>query len=223
LAWEADVSGEISPWIAALLVTLTGVLLLVVYDWRVSIGLLAVQYLGVFLLVSAAWPLSMAVTRLIAGWMAGAVLGMAMLSLPQSGQEQADQEARPTRSAQLMGRYRLLPGEAPSPLFHLLAAGLVCLAIGAESPQLNAWLPVISLVQAWGGLILIGLGLLKLGFHTQPLHVALGLLTLYSGFEVLYAALNASPLIAALTAALTLGLALTGAYLMLAPHMEPGE
>lgn len=215
-------AGDIPTLIAALLVTITAVLLLVVYDWRLSIGLLAIQYVGVSLLVSEAWPLGMAVTRLIAGWMAGAVLGMAMLSLPQSGQEQADIEARPTRPVPVMGRFRLLPGEAPSPLFHLLAALLVGLAIGAESLQLNAWLPGISLVQAWGGLILIGLGLLKLGFHTQPLHVALGLLTLYSGFEVLYAALNASSLIAALTATLTLGLALTGAYLMLAPHMEPG-
>lgn len=209
--------------IAAVLVTLTGLLLLLVYDWRASVIILSVQYLGVFLLALVEWPLGMAITRLVAGWMAGAVLGMAMLSLPESGQEQADVEARPTRPERLTRRYRLPPGEAPSPLFHLLAAALVGLAAAAEAPQLSAWLPGIERVQAWGGLILIGLGLLKLGFHSQPVHVTLGLLTVFSGFEVIYTALNANPLIAALTAAFTLGMALTGAYLLLAPHMEPGE
>lgn len=209
--------------IAAVTVTVTALMLLVVYDWRASIALLAVQYLGVFMLVYVDWPLGMAVTRLVAGWMAGAVLGMAMLSLPERGPGQIDIEARPTRPAHPTRRYRLAPGEAPSPLFHLLAAVLVGLAAGAESIQLIAWLPGIQLVQAWGGLILLGLGILKLGFHTQPMHVALGLLTFFSGFEILYAALNPDPLVAALTAAFTLGLALTGAYLLLAPHMEPGE
>jgi hypothetical protein len=209
--------------IAAIVVTFTSLLLLVVYDWRASVALLATQYIGVFLLVYIDWPLGMAITRLVAGWMAGAVLGMAMLSLPVYGQEQVNVEARPTRPVRLAQRYHLAPGEAPSPLFHLLAALLVSLAVGAEVVQFTTWLPGIQRVQAWGGLILVGMGLLKLGFHSQPMHVAVGLLTLFSGFEILYAAMNADPLIAALTAAFTLGLALTGAYLLLAPHMEPGE
>jgi hypothetical protein len=68
--------------LAALLVTLTAFLLLVGEDWRIQAGLLAAQYVGVFMLVALEWPVAMAAIKLVAGWMAGAVLGMAMLSLP---------------------------------------------------------------------------------------------------------------------------------------------
>jgi hypothetical protein len=209
---------------AAVFLTATGVLLLVVSDWRYSIGLLAAQYIGVFVLTGVEWPLVMAITRLVAGWMAGAVLGMAMLSLPLDFQAEADVEARTSPQATLKKRrYRLSPGEAPSPVFHLLSAFLVCLAVLSQTPRILEWLPGLTTAQAWGGLILVGLGLLKLGFHAQPLHVTLGLLTLFSGFEILYAAINAEVLIAALSAAITLGVALAGAYLLLAAHMEPDE
>jgi hypothetical protein len=55
------------------------------------------------------------------------------------------------------------------------------------------------------------------------LRVTLGLLTLFTGFLVLYAVVNPTTLAAALSATITLGLALSGAYLSLSPHMEPGE
>lgn len=218
---------DIPTLLAALLLTLTGILLLIVSDWRASIGLLAGQYIGVFILAGVEWPLTMAVTRLIAGWMAGAVLGMAILSLPGSIQEAVDIEARVVRARPrfLRGvrRYRLPPGEAPSPVFHLLSALIVCLAVLSQTPRAMAWLPALGPAQVWGGLILVGLGVLKLGFHAHPLHICLGLLTLFSGFEILFAAVSAAPLLAALSAAVTLGIALAGAYLLLAPHMEPGE
>jgi hypothetical protein len=48
----------------------------------------------------------------------------------------------------------------------------------------------------------------------------LGLLTVLSGFELVYAALETSILIAGLQAVITLGLALVGAYLLAVPLME---
>jgi hypothetical protein len=48
----------------------------------------------------------------------------------------------------------------------------------------------------------------------------LGLLTVLSGFEILYAAVESSILITGLLAAVTLGLAVVGAYLLTAPTME---
>ena len=44
-----------------------------------------------------------------------------------------------------------------------------------------------------------------------------------SGFEILYAAVELSTLVAGLQALITLGIAMTGAYLMSAPSMEPEE
>ena len=65
-----------------------------------------------------------------------------------------------------------------------------------------------------GAMLLIGMGLLHLGVTTRPLRVLLGLLTTLSGFELLYAAVENSVLVAGLLALVTLGLALVGAYLL---------
>jgi hypothetical protein len=48
----------------------------------------------------------------------------------------------------------------------------------------------------------------------------LGLLTVLSGFEILYAAVETATLVAGLLAAINLGLALVGAYLLAAPSLE---
>ena len=45
-------------------------------DWRWSIILLALQYLGMFVLTLQHWPLSMASVKVVAGWMSAAILGM---------------------------------------------------------------------------------------------------------------------------------------------------
>jgi hypothetical protein len=79
------------------------------------------------------------------------------------------------------------------------------------------WLPQISLEQVWGAAILIGVGMLHLGFTGQPFRVILALLTVLTGFEILYASVESSTLVAGLMAGIHLGLALVGAYLMVAP------
>src|SRR4030066_129514 len=80
---------EIEPMVlfAFILVSLTATYILVSRDWRYSIAALAVQYIGVFLLVSSSWPIEMAVTKMVAGWMAGAILGIAMTSGSESWRE----------------------------------------------------------------------------------------------------------------------------------------
>jgi hypothetical protein len=66
----------------------------------------------------------------------------------------------------------------------------------------------------------MGLGMLHLGMTIQPFRVILGLLTVLSGFEALYAALESSILVAAMLATVNLGLALVGAYLLTARKAE---
>jgi hypothetical protein len=78
----------------------------------------------------------------------------------------------------------------------------------------------VEMEQVWGGLILIGIGLLHLGLTAQPLRVVLGLLTVLSGFEILYAAVESATLVAGLLAGVNLGLALVGAYLLVSPGLE---
>ncbi len=89
-------------------------------------------------------------------------------------------------------------------------------------PTTRAWLQVSQPV-FWGGMVLAGMGLLQVSMTSRPLRVVLGLLTFLAGFEVLYAGLEFSVLVAGLMAAINLGLALAGTYLLSTPeHKEAG-
>ena len=57
----------------------------------------------------------------------------------------------------------------------------------------------------------------------DPLRMVIGLLTFLAGFEVLYAALEVSVLVAGLLAAINLGLAMAGAYLLTVPENKEAE
>lgn len=209
--------------IGALLISITSSLMLIFDDWRANVGLLALQYIGAFTLVGLEWPLALSISHLIAGWIAGAVLGMAMLSLPSQTSKRPEAEQSAAERSRLARSLRLGGSRAPNLIFIVLTIFLIALTVFSQVPRLSGWIPGLSRTQAWGGLILIGLALLHLGFYAQPLRVTLGLLTLFTGFLILYAAINPTTLAAALSATITLGLALSGAYLILSPHMEPGE
>jgi hypothetical protein len=207
----------------AILVTITASLMLIIDDWRVNVSLLAIQYLGAFALILQVWPLAMSISHLVAGWIAGAVLGMAILSLPQPAGRAKGAEPSGPSTSRLARSLRRGSDSAPNVIFLLLSIFLVALAVFSQTPRVASWIPGLSLTQAWGGLILIGIALLHLGFYSQSLRVTIGLLSLFSGFLILYSAINITTLAAALSATIALGLALSGAYLTLAPHMEPGR
>ena len=63
--------------IPVVLIGVTSVFILVSQNWRTSILALALQYLAVFWLVGLVWPLGLAAVKLVAGWIAGAVVLMA--------------------------------------------------------------------------------------------------------------------------------------------------
>lgn len=192
-----------APWVylPVALVGITALFLLVNWNWRAGIVALALQFLGVFWLTSLVWPLGLAVVKLVAGWMAGAVLGAS-----QPGEEALE-----------VSGSRLAGGR-----FRLAAALLVGLLVFSVVPAAQTRLPVPEPV-LMGGLLLIGMGLLQLGMTVRPLRIILGLLTILSGFEVMYAVLESSVLLAGLLAVINLGLAFVGAYLLAAPVLEDGE
>lgn len=194
----------IASWIAAGILACTSIGLLITRDWRMSLGLLGVQYLGVFWLSGLHWPLSMAAVKLVTGWTCIAILGMTLLSL---GQEEPGMELFWTQGW----------------LFRAFAAGIVVVIVFASAPRVEEIIPGIGLPVVLGSLSLLGLGILHLGIIAQPFRVILGLLTVLSGFETLYAALESSILVAAMLSAVNLGLALVGAYLLMAQKSEAGE
>jgi hypothetical protein len=189
---------------AILLVFITSILLLLGRDWRWLIVALSLQYVGVFLLVMLSWQLEMAVVKVLTGWMAGAVLGVGVAIVPVSWK--GEESSWPS------GRW-----------FKLLAAGLITLVVISSAPTIASWLPGVGLEIVLGSLILIGNGLLNLGLTNHPFRVTIGLLTLLAGFEILYAALQVSALVAGLLAGVNLSLALVGAFLILVPSMETAD
>ena len=181
-------------WVAVFIVLGASISLLLIRDWRISLAILAFQYVGMFLLVSSHWPLGMSTAKLITGWMAAAILGMTQSGSPNFPQQE---NSWPEGRA-----------------FRLFISALVLIAVVSFAPSLLTWLPGISLPVAYGGLILIGMGMLELGITVQPLRVTIGLLTVLCGFEILYASIENSILVAALLSVINLGLALVGAYLI---------
>ncbi len=179
-------------FLAVIVVVITTLFLLLSQNWRWSIIALAVQYLAVFALVLPVWPLGLSAVKLIAGWMAGAMLGASrpnpeLVEDPQAG--------------------------GAGFIFRFLVAFLIWILVFTLVPAVVKLVPLPSSL-VMGAMLLIGMGLAHLGMTTRPLRVLLGLLTTLSGFELLYAAVENSVLVAGLLALVTLGLALVGAYLL---------
>jgi len=187
------------------LIALTSLFQLLVRKWWISIILLAIQYVGVFILIGLEWPLEMAVTALIAGWIASAILAMAILSTP---------------TTDIAHPLFYDPMQTLSIIFYLLSAIFMGIMVSSATPTVSQWIPGIGAYQAWGGLILAGLGFLRICFNSYPMSIISGLLTLLSGFEILYAPIENSAYVVGTLAAFTLGLAMVGAYLQIAPSME---
>jgi hypothetical protein len=188
-------------WIVVGFVLITATGLLISRDWRLELGLLGLQYVGVFWLTNQHWPISMAAIKIVTGWMAIATLGITRLNLKETDTENE----------------RFWP---QGRMFRVFAAGIVTVIILTAVPRVENIIPGIGLPVISGSLILIGLGLLHLGMTAQPFRVILGLLTVLSGFEALYAALESSVLVAAMLSVVNLGLALVGTYLLTARNPE---
>ena len=191
----------IVSWAAVLIITVTSAGILLYRDWRWDLGLLTAQYIGVAILVSQHWPLGMAAAKLVTGWMTTAALGITLTSLPTFNQ--------PVEGFWPQGRS-----------FRLFMVGMVVVLAAAVTPRLEAVLAGIGAPVVAGAIILAGVGLLQLGTSSQILRVIVALLTVLGGFEILYAALEGSILVAALLAVVNLGIGLAGAYLLNASEPE---
>lgn len=192
---------NIVSYAAFALLLATSLALLLSQNWRWSIIALAVQYIGVFWLVMLSWPVGLSVVKLVTGWMAGALIGSS----------QPAEELKDATFSNIQGT-----------VFRLGVSLVGLILVFTSAPKLADWIPGAQPVLL-GGLVLIVNGLLQLGMTTRPLRVILGLLTVLSGFEILYAVVEKSVLVAGLSSIITLGLALLGAYLMAAPEMEAEE
>ncbi len=190
-------------WIAVGLIIVTSTAMLINRDWRISLGALAVQYLAAFWLVTRHLPFVMGSAKLITGWMVVAALGMTRLSL--SATEDGQEESFWPR-----GQW-----------FRMILMCIVALAAVGLTPRIESVIPGLGLQVIAGSLLLIGAGVMQLGVTSDLLRVVLALLTLLTGFEILYAAVESSILVAGLLAVTNLGLGIAGSYLLIAGTSPP--
>ena len=189
---------DIISWVAVGVMLGTSTAMLINRDWRLSLGALAVQYLAAFWLVTRHLPFVMGSAKLITGWMVVAALGMTRLGLPEAGDE--NQESFLPR-----GQW-----------FRIILVSVVALVAAGATPRIESAIPGIGWQVIAGSLLLIGVGFVHLGLTSEPLNIILGLLTIVTGFEILYAAIESSILVTGLLAVTNLGLGITGSYLLIA-------
>jgi hypothetical protein len=176
--------------LALLAAVLSGALFLLFRNWRLTLAALSVQYLGVFIWVREIWGLELAAIKLIAGWMAVAILG-----------------------ATLRGAAADLDDDDTGILFKLFLIIILLLVAWSSGGEVGSWLAGVTQEQGLAGIILVGTALIRLGFHTRALQIVLCLLFLFSGFELWFAVFEDSALTAVLLGVSNLALSLVGAFL----------
>lgn len=187
---------NIISWAAVLIIFGAALLMLINLDWRVNLGALTVLQLSAFWLVSRHLPFAMASAKLVTGWMVVATLGMTRLGL-QQGQNEKEEAFWPR------GKW-----------FRLILLFLIVMVAAGATPRIEAAIPGMGLPVIAGGILLIGAGVVQFGVTSDILRIFLGLATLLTGFEILYAAVESSILVTGLLSVVNLGLGLTGSYLL---------
>jgi len=182
---------------------LFALVLLVVDDWRAQVSILAGLYTLAAATVTTTWPLPLAASQLVAGWLSGAFLASAQ-------------------------NLRLRRGAAPpSPLtgrlFRLLVGLVALLALYQRLDVLQTLWPQVPRAMLFSATALFALGALHLAWTWQPLRLTVGGLTLLVGFWLLYAWLQHGILLSGLLAMLQFMVGGAGSYLLVqAPLPEEG-
>ncbi len=173
-----------------ILLMAAGVSLLAFDDWRLMLAGVAVTYFGAFLLIVQAAPAGIALIKLVTGLMASALL---FVSFKDQKSEQ--------------------PALAWSSLiFKVTALALVWLVMMLVAGSFQQIFP-LNYETISGALIALTGGLLVLGTTKEPAKVTMGILVLYSGFDILYTPLESSILINGLLSLITMLIALVGMYI----------
>ena len=167
------------------------VAILVPRDWRWSIFGLAMSYLIGFTLIVQIWPLPLAAVKLLSG-----LIGLIILSTVKMNAENQEENTDGLSSR----------------IFIFLLAILSWIVVSATINDLNAWLP-IEYTNLFIGLVFLISGMIKLSIDQRVFNVVVGLLTLLSGFDIIYSALEGSALVTALYALIVVSICVLGSYL----------
>jgi len=183
---------EMITYIPLLLVAGASLILFLNINWRWNVLALSLQYVGVFWMVLSLWPVGLAAVKLVSGWMAGAIIGSTISD---------DSISKNTSDSSPKEEIR----------FRIVLWLVILLVIIALIPGISFWIPIPNQLLI-GSFLLISIGLLQLSMTIQSYRIIFGLLTVLSGFEIVYAGLEDSVLVAGFLSIITLGIAFIGVF-----------
>jgi len=197
-----------TPAIIGLLVTAS--LIVVIRDWRLSLAALLGQYVLVGLLLTRLIQPQVALTKVLIGDLVCVVLYLTarLVSQDEKGSALGQEDADDSRS--LLHAIRKETSAADF-AFRLLAALFVGWAVYSLSRRYP--LPEVPSDIGFACYWLASLGLLALMLTEEPLKAGMGLLTLITGFELFYSALEHSLSMAGFLGIANFLIALAIAYL----------
>lgn len=203
---------------AAYLALLSALIVIVLWDWRVTVLALALQYLAVGLLYIDVLDPRLAIVKVLVGWFICLMLYFTARQinggrLPQDAKREGAVPARRDRRIRL-GPFSL-PSNAPFRVFVGLMVALVALTIAGQ-PGFR--LPAASEAMNVAIFGLGSLGLVGLSLTTEPLQAGMGLLLFMSGFQLYYNSLEQSVAMLVFLAIGDLVLTLAIAYLTQSHH-----
>lgn len=195
-------------------------LLVIANSWRLKLAALAVQYVCVAALLTQIVIWQVVLVRLIVG--AGIVGILTLTSRELTGRYPWPQGAPPAAPLPALSAFWKSEFTSDFP-FRVVVVALAIVVAGSLAGLPNAVLQGLTPGVKMAGYLLCGLSLLSLGLSEEPLRAGLSLLTLLSGFELLYVVVEPSLAILALLAAVDFGVALAVSYLAFLTPVERKE
>lgn len=181
--------------IPAITAPLATIAIILVEQRRAKVFILAFQYLMVAWLLLTVLPLESTFAKLISGWIAAFILYYGAVRTGEGAYTESSAVGYPH------GR-----------VFRIVAVLLV--GIGTVGVSFGSWIPIETLTPWFQqtAALLVVLGILGIGLYNSPLQVGISLITIVSGFELIYSAVEPSLAVIALLALVHLGIALVISY-----------
>jgi hypothetical protein len=195
------------PALAGLLATAT--VLTLITDWRLRFVALALQYGLAALVLAQSVIWQVAAVKAVVG-----TLVVAILMLTGRQVNFARRTPLPGQPEGRLSAFRRIELQT-NLLFRIVAVALCAIAAWYLVTETGYAVPGLPLSLNLAGVLLAVLGLLGLGLTEEPISTGIALLTVLTGFDLLYAPLERSLAVVALIAAVHFGAALVVSYLAL--------
>lgn len=183
--------------------------IVIFFDWRVLVFAFGTMALFTGLLYSQLLPPQVAGIKMLVGLLIAVQMFVTGRYIEHSRASANPTKTSPNEEQSTRVRWRSATGLP----FRVVVAAMVLLISWQASLTSNLTLPDVSPVLSASVIGLVAMGLLGLGLTEEPLKAGMLLLTVLSGFELYYAAVEPALAVIALLAAMDFAVALAACYL----------